>query len=90
MNKPNYIATPVLVNILQEAKRSYDKGIVYLNYDTDKIFLEVYLFEDNHLDISMYIGEDKEITVKETQKDNIFDFIQEFYKEKREQYVPQN
>jgi hypothetical protein len=38
----------------------------------------------------MYIGEDKEITVKETQKDNIFDFIQEFYKEKREQYVPQN
>jgi len=88
----NYIATPVLVNILQEAKRSYDKdtGITYLNYDTDKIFLEVYLFADNHLDINFYIGEDKEITVKEIQKDNIFDFIQEFYQEKRAQYVPQN
>ena len=86
MKKPNYIATPVLINVLQESKRSYNDGIVYLSYDTDKIFLEVYLYDDDQLTISMYIGSDKQITIKNEQQDHVYNFIQEFYKEKREKH----
>ena len=91
MNKPHYIATPTLINILQGAKRDYDKGtgVVTLHYDTDKIMLDVTLHDDNHLEVELWIGEDKQITVKGDQKMDIFNFIQEFYKKERAEWSPE-
>jgi len=87
MEKLNWIASPTLINILQGAKREYDKGTVTLHYDTDKIMLDVTLHDDNHLEVELWIGSDKHITVKESQKHDIFKFIEEYYGKQRAEWT---
>jgi len=89
MKKPNWIASPTLINILQGSKREYLDGIVTLYYDSDKIMLDVTLHDDNHLEVSLWIGSDKKVTVRDTQKMDIFNFIQEFYKKERAEWTPE-
>ena len=91
MNKPHYIATPTLTNILQGAKREYDDkdGVVTLNYDSDTIMLDVTLHDDDHLEAELWIGADKQITFKDDQKNNIFLFIEEHYGKQRKSWSPE-
>lgn len=69
----NYIATPILNNVLKDATPNYFDGKMNLNYDTDKIMLTVTVDEDNILECEMWIGV-KKITLKDAQKDLIVNF----------------
>ena len=69
----NYIATPILINVLKDAVPRYMDGKMNLLYDTDNIMLDVMIDEDNILECEMWIGE-KKIKLKQPQKDLIVNF----------------
>ena len=87
MEKPNYIINEILINILQGAKRNIDKaGVVHLYYDTDKVMLDATLHQDDHLEVDLWIGSDKKITVRDFSLDAIYKFIEEHYGEQRKKH----
>ena len=86
MTKPNYIINEILINILQGAKREFEDGKVTLQYDTDKIMLDATIHEDDHVEVELWIGSDKQITIRSTNKDLVFDFVKEHYGKQRKEW----
>ena len=85
MEKPNHIATPTLINFLQGGERTYDDGVVHITYDKHNVDLEAHVYDDNHTECTLVVG-GREVTIRPEQKDHVFNFVQEFYKEKREKH----
>jgi len=89
MEKIHYIATPTLINFLQGGDRSYNDGIVHITYDKNNVDLEAFVYDDDQTECTLVVG-GVEINIRPEQKDNVFDFVQEFYKDKREKHSAQD
>jgi hypothetical protein len=87
MEKMHYIATPTLINFLQGGERSYNKdnGTVHITYDKNKVDLEAFVYDDDHTECTLVVG-GVEIDIRPEQKDHVFSFVQEFYKDEREKH----
>ena len=82
-NKPNLLATPILMNVMRECEMEITTEGISLTYDSDKIYLNIIL-EDTTLECSMFIGS-KKITLTDAQLDIIYTFISEELKEHEEE-----
>lgn len=65
----NYLATPVLMNILKEGNRTSEDSIIHFNYDEDTLMLDLsFNYQSNDFDyIEAYVGGEELIITLEQQ-----------------------
>lgn len=76
----NYLATPVLMNILKEGNKVSEDSMIFFNYDEDTLMLEVnFNYQLNEIDnIEAYVG-GEEVIITLEQKTEIKNQLAEWY-----------